>query len=370
MEGGSGRTPGIALAVSGGGFRATLFHLGALWRLNELGLLHRMKVITSVSGGSIAAGYLGYRWGALHFDARGVAADFEPVVVGPLRAFCGRTHDLLPALLGALPWVSGGDLLARGLARLFGEATLQALPDEARAPRFLIYATSLQTGVSVRLCRAFLRDYTVGKVAHPTVRLAKAVAASCAFPPFLSPVTLDARGASWKRERGNAHASDPRFTDRLVLTDGGVYDNMGLEAIWNRYETVLVSDAGAPFDAVPAPWSNWLATTWRSFNIAVEQGRSLRRRWLVRELRSGRLAGAHWSIGTHIAAYGLADPLLRDDDRTRSLARLRTRLDAFSDEEQRGLINWGYALADAALRRQLPSPAYPAGRLPCPRAAG
>ena len=35
----SSLAPGIALCLSGGGYRAMVFHLGALWRLNELGLL-------------------------------------------------------------------------------------------------------------------------------------------------------------------------------------------------------------------------------------------------------------------------------------------------------------------------------------------
>jgi hypothetical protein len=212
-----GRTPGIALALSGGGFRATLFHLGALWRLNELGLLARLRIVTSVSGGSIAAAMLGHRWGALRFDGRGVAADFEPAVVAPLRAFCGRTHD-----------------------------------------------------------------------------------------------------------------------------------------------------AGAPFDADPTPWSNWFSTTRRAFNVAIEQARSLRRRWLVREYRAGRLEGAYWSIGTRIDGYGLPDALARDGEATAALARLRTRLDAFSSGEQVRLVNWGYALCDAAVRRRLPELAAAAGRLPDP----
>jgi NTE family protein len=45
--------PGIALCLSGGGFRAMLFHLGTLWRLNEFGYLPKLKLISSVSGGSI-----------------------------------------------------------------------------------------------------------------------------------------------------------------------------------------------------------------------------------------------------------------------------------------------------------------------------
>ena len=51
--------PGIGLCLSGGGYRAMLFHLGALWRLYEAGLLRGVKRISSVSGGSITAGVLG-----------------------------------------------------------------------------------------------------------------------------------------------------------------------------------------------------------------------------------------------------------------------------------------------------------------------
>src|SRR6266699_2742085 len=59
--------PGVALCLSGGGYRAMLFHLGALWRLNELAYLPQLTRISSVSGGSITAGVLGHRWGRLAF---------------------------------------------------------------------------------------------------------------------------------------------------------------------------------------------------------------------------------------------------------------------------------------------------------------
>jgi NTE family protein len=60
---------GMALCLSGGGYRAMVFHAGALWRLNELGLLKKLKRISSVSGGSITAGVLGMNWQKLQFDA-------------------------------------------------------------------------------------------------------------------------------------------------------------------------------------------------------------------------------------------------------------------------------------------------------------
>src|SRR5712671_4630181 len=67
--------PGIALCLSGGGYRAMVFHLGALLRLNELGILKRIIRISSVSGGSITAGILGLKWNGLIFDSTGVATN-------------------------------------------------------------------------------------------------------------------------------------------------------------------------------------------------------------------------------------------------------------------------------------------------------
>jgi len=52
----------LGLALSGGGYRATLFGLGSLTRLNDAGLLGKLDLITSVSGGSILAGILALRW--------------------------------------------------------------------------------------------------------------------------------------------------------------------------------------------------------------------------------------------------------------------------------------------------------------------
>ena len=56
------RMPTIGLALSGGGFRAAAFHLGVLQRLRELGLLRRVMVLSTVSGGSI----VGAAWVCWH----------------------------------------------------------------------------------------------------------------------------------------------------------------------------------------------------------------------------------------------------------------------------------------------------------------
>lgn len=50
------------LCLSGGGLRATLFHIGVLRNLRERGILPTIKTITSVSGGSITAAHLVQNW--------------------------------------------------------------------------------------------------------------------------------------------------------------------------------------------------------------------------------------------------------------------------------------------------------------------
>ena len=80
-------TSGTALCLSGGGYRAMLFHVGVLWRLDEGGLLPELDRVSSVSGGSITAGVLGLNWDRLDFDPSGVAQGFSAQVVEPVRRF-------------------------------------------------------------------------------------------------------------------------------------------------------------------------------------------------------------------------------------------------------------------------------------------
>src|ERR1700716_2716394 len=96
---------GIALALSGGGFRAMLFHAGALMRLNELGVLSRVARISSVSGGSISSGFLACVWRQLGApDAGGAFAQFQQKYVEPILAFSREKIDVGDILTGMLPW--------------------------------------------------------------------------------------------------------------------------------------------------------------------------------------------------------------------------------------------------------------------------
>ena len=337
---------GIGLCLSGGGYRAMLFHVGSLWRLNDSGYLSRLDRISSVSGGSITAAQLAIAWPDLAF-ADGVAAGYVERVVAPLRRLAGETIDKSGIVRGILTPGSIGEKLAASYKQhLFGDRTLQHLPD---TPRFVINATNLQSAVLWRFSKPYMRDYRVGEVKNPTVELATAVAASAAFPPFLSPVRLKLDDASFTPGSGD-DLQRPPFTTEVVLADGGVYDNLGLETIWKRYRTVLVSDGGGHIAAKPKPAGDWLRQFPRILGVIDNQVRALRKRDVIGLYRAGLRTGSYWGIRSHIGDYGLADALPCDPVLTTRLADTPTRLARMDPSLQERLINWGYAVTDAALR--------------------
>lgn len=348
--------PGIALCLSGGGYRAMIFHLGVLWRLNELGYLSRLDRVSSVSGGSITAAMLGLKWNRLDF-ADGVAKSLVDEVIKPLRAFAHETIDVGSVLKGIfLPGSISDKVAAAYRKHLFGEATLQDLPDDP--PRFVINATNVQTGVLWRFSKPYMRDYLVGEVKNPTVELATAVAASSAFPPVLSPARLDLDPASFSPPVDEPHHAPP-FTREVYLSDGGVYDNLGLETAWKRYDTILVSDAGLAMAADPDPGTDWATHAKRVLDMIDNQVRALRKRQLVASFINGVRKGAYWSVRSQMADYGTPQALPCPPARTAELAQVATRLADMPDEIQERLINWGYAICDAAIRRWL-DPGLPA----------
>jgi NTE family protein len=248
---------------------------------------------------------------------------------------------------------------------LFGDSTLQDLPDE---PRFVINATNVQSAVLWRFSKPYAWDYRVGRIDNPVLALAEAVAASSAFPPVLSPLTLRLDSKDFVPGTGKDLQQAP-YTSKVVLSDGGVYDNLGLETVFKRYSTILVSDAGGATTPEPHPKRDWVRHSVRVLEVIDRQVRSLRKRHLidayqardmlvaagvspdsnlVRELARD---GAYWGIRSDITDYGLIDTLPCPHDKTLALAAVETRLTALSDDIQERLINWGYAITDAAMRR-------------------
>ena len=351
----------IGLCLSGGGYRAMLFHLGTLWRLNEAAYLGKLDRISSVSGGSITAGVLALHWKDLGVTPNAPASKLA-IVVDEIRKLASHTIDIGSVLEGVFGPGTVSDKIQKSYDEmLFHGTTLQDLPDDP--PRFVINATNVQSTALWRFSKPFMADWRVGMVRNPTVPLAAAVAASSAFPPVLSPAELDLRkyGCVFETTPGNDLQREP-YISKALLTDGGVYDNMGLETVWKGYKTVLVSDAGGHIEPEESPHRDWARHAYRILDIEDNQVRSLRKRQVIAAYKQSERNGAYWGIRTNILDYQVDKPLPCPFDKTMVLARIATRLKALSDSDQMRLINWGYAVCDAAMRKHVdPSVALPLG---------
>lgn len=353
----------IGLCLSGGGYRAMVFHVGALWRLHETGILAKVGRISSVSGGSITNGVLAMNWAKIAATTdRGA---FVEHLANPVRKLARETIDR-GAIFGGmfLPGTIADRVAASYREYLFGDRTLQDIPD---APRFVFNATNVQSGVLWRFSKPYMGDYRVGLVKRPTVDLGTVVAASSAFPPVLSPTKLELDPDSFTPGSGQDLQREP-YTEEVVLSDGGVYDNLGLETAWKRCKTLLVSDAGGQMQPEPSPKEDWAQHSIRVLDVIDNQVRGLRKRQLVAAYQRKERLGTYWGIRTDIADYQLADALPFPYEKSLELANTKTRLKAMGEGLQERLINWGYAVCDAALRKHYRPDLGPPTGLPYPGA--
>jgi len=226
--------PRIGLALSGGGFRATCFGLGCLRALRDQDLLRHVRVVSGISGGSVLTAF--YAYGPAEFEA------FDALVVEQLRR--GLQLEILTRALRpdsavrnisyaaraslhrrrGEPWLRRANrtdaltttLAARGLGdRLLSQVTHSDLAT-------VITATDLRTSNAMRFGSLRSSCSVYGTVEEP-VRVAEAVAASGAFPLLLPAVE---RSYSFQRR-----ADEPAHRHAVLLTDGGVYDNLGLSVL-------------------------------------------------------------------------------------------------------------------------------------------
>jgi len=353
------RRRGVALCLSGGGYRAALFHLGALRRLNELGLLSQVDAISSVSGGSILAAHLADRirpWP----DHGTVIRGWNDRVEAPFHGIARRNVRTWPILNRLLPWnwlkdSTGVETLASQYERYVTQLKLPELPDR---PRFLINATDVAFGVNWifdSLTRDAIKgragDYQAGYLRPlPDWPLARAVAASSCFPPVFNPLPLRLEPDQFID--GSYHGADRgRIVAGIRLSDGGVYDNLGLEPVWKTYKAVLVSDGGGVFEPDADRGVFWRLQ--RYVTIVDSQARALRKRWLISSLIREDLLGTYWGMRSVAAHYGPRGAGYPEGLVHEIISKVRTDLDAFSDAEIAVLMNHGYILADAAMQRHL-----------------
>lgn len=347
---------GTALCMSGGGFRAALFHLGACRRLNELGLLANVDTISSVSGGSVFAAHLAKAF----IDNRDALGDYEGTIAQPFRAFVKNNIRSGPALERLYPWQwansgAGAEALVEQYERhlLGGRGlTIGDLPDR---PHFVFCATDVAFGVNWVFSKSRVGDFQVGYVSQAAgnaTSVANAVAASSCFPPVFRPLPL--KLAPGDLTGGDVPLGDERdhCLEALSLSDGGVYDNMGLEPVWKSHQTVIVCDGGKPFSfAKEVDLGHELL---RIQDVIANQAEALRKRWLISSFVRGEYRGMYLGIRNAVSDFPVADAVGYSKELAlRVISKIRTDLDRFSDDEIGVLENHGYTLTDAAYKAHL-----------------
>ena len=362
---GSGEPEEYGLALSGGGIRATLFHYGAILRINEMGHLQEIDRIAGVSGGAIAAGLLARVWDDLEWEdgrATNLRKRLEPLVM----RLAGMPLDIPIIVLGIIPFVSPARLLASVLDRFFLRGlTLDQLPQERGVrPRFVFNASDLATGTLFRFSEPYMGTYKVGLVLKPKIKVAIAVAASAAFPPFVAPLNLDMDPDDVIDPGGADLHGRTDLRKRAALVDGGAYDNLALEPITDRCHYYLVSDAGGNISLKPPTWkwSLWTSLVLRTLDISVSQDRALRRSALA--LTRAAHPYALWRTLTDPHGGKVPTPFEVQKDWPVYLSTRSTRLWPFSKSDRRWLVNWGYLTSDVLLRSWIWEGAAPPTGLP------
>jgi len=354
------RDGGMCLALSGGGFRATLFHLGGLRRLNELGPLASFRSISSVSGGSLMALCLADAMISVRPEAGKPLKNFEDIAkkVHELTSFNLRRIVLLKKLL---PWNAPNSLPVLIASELEDRVTERSLADLPDQPRFVFCATDLAFGSNWVYEKARAGNYQAGykRSGLHRIRLAYAAAASACFPPFFKPMDPGVDGKELEGGDETGEEAD-QCRDRIRLTDGGVYDNMGLEPLWKNAEILLVSDAGGLFEY--SHDRGTLSDLKRYPDIMGNQARALRKRWLISSFITGAgpgdlpgLTGTYWATTSDVTRYDPKSAIGYSAETGHRIAQIRTDLDKFSEGEQAVLENHGYLLCDIAIKTHLPA---------------
>lgn len=370
----------IAVALSGGGFRASLFHLGVLRRIAELGWLPRVDAISTVSGGSIVGAFAALRWRRM-LDAGGDAAAFQATIADPFVEVVSSRNVFTewwtrlvvrgwPRI--ADPYFTRTIVFGELLSELFYDGvSCSELPDN---PYTIFNATNLASARAFRFTKHGLGDSRIGYATWPSERalpVGVAVGASAAFPPVFAPLRLDAREYSFG---GPVYPRDSpgEAADVIELTDGGVYENLGTEVVTkgtalpggkiaDAAEFLIVSDGGYPTRLDTRVTRKPLLSAWRLLNrvndIALSQVAALRRRRLMEMFESKKIRGLLIVLGSDINRIA-SDSAYREvigrnacppAAVVRLLQRIRTHLNRFTRQEAECLMYYGYTLTDTVL---------------------
>ena len=370
----------MRLTLSGGGFRATLFHLGVVRYLREQGDLKNVTEIYSVSGGSVLAAHLVLNWEKYTAESDKIFADAAQELVDfcqsdvrgrivrrwlfswalivlvlllPPSIWVVLRPGMLISLLLVVTWLAVAiatvkfhhrlsliDSLRRSYDRLYGAATLRMLGEE-KSPKLFLLASNLTTGGLACFTAKGIdfhgTESDPAAIEQDNLSIALGVAASSAFPPLFSPVQIS-------RSLVNvdvAHLQHPHY-----LSDGGVFDNLGMRAA-QFYTTadgspLTASSAERRFEWQVAESFAFPPTRFvRATDILMQR---------VSTLEMGDVAWAEDTRYVKLSEDRSGGHL--PDTLQRGVRNIRTDLDRFTPLEIQLLVYRGYCAARYALSGQ------------------
>jgi NTE family protein len=365
----------IGLALSGGGMRAAVFHLGVLGRLAAEGVLENVEFVSTVSGGSLGTGLVytiaGNRWPA--------SDEYFGAVVPEAKRLLTTVDIQRVSLLRLLgrPW----RLLSRGWANVLAEVLRSEWGVRGRVnelpsnPRWIINATSYESGKNWRFAPRRMGDYLTGHVFEPPVPVADAMAASAGYPMLIGFLVLETADYAWERyldgSTSETESAVPGLR-RVHLWDGGVYDNLGVEALfkpgrkWRLRDGcnfLVVSDASGALG--PERRYRVYRQARRLLSIAMDQVRSLRVRMIFDHFLAAPGSGVYLMMGrsaqTALREAGLSTAEIEaiatgclPDEEVEQAALFPTTLRRVKEKDFDRLYRHGWEAADCNLRARRP----------------
>jgi predicted acylesterase/phospholipase RssA len=400
----------VGLALSGGGFRASLFHIGTLAALADAGLLRHVEVLSCVSGGSIIGAhyYLELRR-MLESGKGGADSDYVALVEKIRQDFLAGIEtnirvQLADSIRANLRMTfdadysrtdRAGELYEQVLYSRTGEEPpiyldrLQVTPKEdwigkaagkpfnpkyhnwqffSKVPILVINATTLNTGHTWQFTTSYMGEpplatagtdamerlrrvyYKDAPKRHQHVSLGRAVAASACVPGLFEPIVL----------------RDLYLQRTVRLVDGGVHDNQGVGTLIDEgCRVLLVSDASGQMRPAPAPAGGMFSVPMRADDILQARLREVQLEDLLGRRRSGALQGLVFvhltkdldqKLITWIGGQPKPQPPAKTEtsygirkDVQQKLAEVRTDLDAFSECEAFALMTSAYEMTALSL---------------------
>ena len=407
----------IGLALSGGGFRAALYHIGVLAKLAEMDLLRKVEALSCVSGGSIVGAHYYLEVRKLlreKPDQEITNGDYLEIVKRVERDFLAGVQTNIRTSVLANPWTNlkvifssnysrtqrVGELYEKkifarvwdgegGEPRWLNELRIQPKGEApgfhpkndnwrraAKVPVLILNATTLNTGHNWQFTATWMGEppssidsevdgnyrlrrmyYEQAPGDHKRIRLGHAVAASSCVPGLFEPLAL------------------ANLYDGLVvrLVDGGVYDNQGTASLLDQgCNILLVSDASGQMNTMNDPGAGLLTVPLRTNSALQARVRVAQYRELSAKRRSSVLRGLmfiHLKKDLQVKPLDWIDcpdpqdsrdpdlPLTKygiNKDAQECLAAIRTDLDSFSDAEARSLMISGYRMTGFEIARRLP----------------